>query len=68
MTTNMSENKTRIVVCKKCGIRTGHEWQQWERRSLLGKLTGRVQIEEGWVCKKCGHRNPIQRKSLTKNK
>jgi len=31
----MTKNNTRIVVCKKVGIRTRHEWQQWERRFLV---------------------------------
>ena len=55
------KSNTRIVVCKKCGIRTRHEWQQWERHSFLDKLTGRAQMVEGWICTKCGHRNRIRR-------
>lgn len=54
-------NKTRIVVCDKCDLRTRHEWQQWERRSLLWRAVGHVELVEGWVCTKCGHQSRIQR-------
>jgi len=50
------QGETRIVVCKKCGIRTRHEWQQWERRSLLLRAMGHVELVEGWICTKCNHR------------
>jgi hypothetical protein len=55
------KNKTRIVVCAKCGIRTRHEWQQWERQSLLLRFTGHIQLVEGWVCTKCGRQSNIRR-------
>jgi hypothetical protein len=56
----MKKRETRIVVCDKCGIRTRHEWRQWERSPLLLRLTGRVQLVEGWVCTKCGHQNRVR--------
>ena len=56
-------NRTRIVVCKKCGIRTRHEWQRWERQGLL-RVLSRTQVVEGWVCTKCGRRNRIRRAGL----
>jgi hypothetical protein len=40
------DNETCITFCKRCGLRTRHERQRWQRRfSLLSWLTGRVQPE-----------------------
>jgi hypothetical protein len=51
----MADNETSILHCKKCGIRTRHEWAQWERRpTLLFLITGRIKVIEGWKCTKCG--------------
>ena len=55
------KNNTRIVVCKKCGIRTRHEWQRWERQPLLLRVVGRIQAEEGWMCTKCGQPSHVRR-------
>ncbi len=55
------QGETRIVVCDKCGIRTRHEWRQWEQKSLLLRVTGHVQLVEGWVCTKCGRHSRVQR-------
>ena len=52
--------ETRIVVCDKCGIRTRHEWRQWERQPLLLKVTGHLQLVEGWVCTKCGRQSQVR--------
>ena len=54
-------NQTRIVVCDKCGIRTRHEWKQWERHSFLLKIADRTQLVEGWVFTKCGRPNRVSR-------
>ena len=56
----VTDNKTCIVQCKKCGLRTRHEWQRWERWSLLTLLTGRVNTVGGWVCTKCGRRRVVR--------
>jgi len=54
------QNRTRIVVCKRCGIRTRHEWRRWERRSLLLRVVGHVKLVEGWVCTKCGRQSGVR--------
>jgi len=54
------QGETRIVVCDKCGIRTRHEWRQWERQPLLLRAIGHVRVVEGWVCTKCGRRSHIR--------
>jgi len=55
------QGETRIVVCDRCGIRTRHEWRQWEQQPLLLRVTGHVQLVEGWVCTKCGRQSRVQR-------
>lgn len=55
------QGETRIVVCDKCGIRTRHQWEQWEQKSLLLRVTGHVQLVEGWVCTKCGRQSHVRR-------
>ena len=52
--------KTRIVVCNRCGIRTRHAWQRWERRSLFLRIIGHIQLVEGWVCTKCGRQSHVR--------
>ena len=49
--------ETRIIACKRCGIHTRHERQEWVQRPLpLLLFTGRVKFISAWVCTKCGHR------------
>ncbi|MFN2271673.1 MAG: hypothetical protein ACK2US_12600 [Anaerolineae bacterium] len=56
----MADNETSILLCKKCGIRTRHEWVQWKRRTtILFLLTGRVKMVDGWECTKCGRRQAV---------
>ena len=40
--------KTRLTFCKKCGLRTRHEWHQWNHRSLLSLILGRINVIDGW--------------------
>jgi ribosomal protein L37E len=56
----MADNRTAIIYCKRCGLRTRHEWKRWERRSLLTLIDGRVKTVEGWVCTKCGRRRVVR--------
>jgi ribosomal protein L37E len=49
--------ETRIIECKRCGIHTRHEREEWIQRSLpLLLLTGRVKLITAWRCTKCGKR------------
>jgi DNA-directed RNA polymerase subunit RPC12/RpoP len=60
----MSEqDKTRLIPCPKCGLRTAHEWQKWNRWPFLSRLIGRLQgiLIGGWVCSPCGHRIAVRR-------
>jgi C4-type Zn-finger protein len=55
--------KTRLISCPTCGLRTHHEWQVWEKWTLLSRLIGRKRpiVMGGWVCTTCGHRADVQR-------
>jgi hypothetical protein len=57
------EKETAIFTCNRCGLLARHEWQRWERKSLLLRITGRTQLMEGWVCTKCGRRRSARRAS-----
>jgi ribosomal protein L37E len=47
--------ETRIIECKRCGIRTRHEREEWVQRTLpLLLLAGRVKVVTAWRCTKCG--------------
>jgi len=44
--------ETRIIACKRCGIHTRHERQEWVQRPLpLLLFTGRVKLISAWACK-----------------
>jgi hypothetical protein len=58
--------ETRIIECKRCGIHTRHEREEWVQRPLpLLLLTGRVKVVTAWRCTKCGkHRSTRTRYRL----
>ena len=56
--------KTRLTFCKKCGLRTRHEWHQWNHRSLLSLILGRINVIDGWGRTKCGLRSAIDTRFL----
>jgi DNA-directed RNA polymerase subunit RPC12/RpoP len=61
----MADKETSIIHCKRCGVRTRHERQQWKKHPLLIYwATGRVKVIDGWECTRCGHRTAIHTRFL----
>jgi ribosomal protein L37E len=61
----MAEAETSIIHCRRCGLRTRHELQRWQRKpALLYLVTGRIKLIEGWVCTQCGRRAAVSARFL----